>query len=302
MNGFDISNHQKNINVSKVASDFVIIKATQGTSYVSPSFKKQITESINAGRLVGVYHYASTGGAIPEAEHFLKTVKDYIGKAILCLDWEGKDNPNFTNPSYAMAWLRYVAQKTNVLPFIYMSKSVCRQYKTAWDPMFPLWCAQYANKLPCIGYKLNPWTDDKGFGPWAHCQILQYSSTGRLAGFLIQNLDLDKAYITSEQWRQYAQGIYVAPISSVPANWEIGKVYTTNANLNIRTAPNGSRKLYNQITANAKQHAYNDGGFAVLKSGTRVTIKEIIKLETSTWLRIPSGWICGNNAKTKYVI
>jgi len=132
LNGYDISNHQKNISVSKVASDFVIIKATQGTTYTSPSFEKQIKESISAGRLVGVYHYASTGGAIPEAEHFLSVVGPYVGTAILCLDWEKDENPNFGNPSYAMAFLRYVEQKTGIKPFIYMSKSVCRQYKSAW--------------------------------------------------------------------------------------------------------------------------------------------------------------------------
>lgn len=205
MNGYDISRYQKGINIAAVPSDFVIVKASQGSSeYVYPTFKEQIEQAESLGKLLGVYHYASQGGAINEAEKFLRTVDKYIGKAILCLDWEGQDNVNFQNPQYAIAWLKYVEQKTGIKPFLYMSKSVARQYASVWDASFPFWCAQYAN-YQYTGYKENPWTDDKGFGPWKNCVILQYSSRGRLPGYN-NNLDLDKAYITAEQWREYAKG------------------------------------------------------------------------------------------------
>lgn len=85
-----------------------------------------------------------------------------------------------------------------------MSKSVCRQYKKQWDSSFPLWCAQYANHTP-TGYQDKPWTDSKGFGPWNGCQILQYSSKGRLNGYNA-DLDLDKAYMDPDEWTQYANG------------------------------------------------------------------------------------------------
>lgn len=203
MNGIDISRYQKGINLAAVPCEFVIVKASQGSSdSVYPTFKEQIKEADRLGKFLGVYHYASQGGAIPEAEKFLKAVKDYIGKAILCLDWEGDQNPNFKNPEYAMAWLEYVEQKTGIKPFIYMSKSVCRQY--SWDSSFPLWCAQYANYNP-TGYKDKPWTDDKGFGPWKACEIHQYSSRGQLPGYN-DYLDLDKSYISAEEWLMYAKG------------------------------------------------------------------------------------------------
>ena len=201
MNGIDISKWQK-IDLTNVPCDFVIVKATQGTSYVSPLFKSQIEQANKLGKLLGVYHYAGGGGAIPEATHFLDTVKDYVGKAILVLDWEGEQNPNFGNPEYAKAFLSYVKQYTGIVPFIYMSKSVCRQYE--WNPSYPLWCAQYKNQNP-TGYQENPWTDKKGFGAWSGCQILQYSSKGQLPGYN-GNLDLDKAYISADEWIRYARG------------------------------------------------------------------------------------------------
>ena len=98
MNGIDIARYQKGINLSVVPCDFVIVKASQGSSeYVYPTFKEQIEQAESLGKLLGVYHYASQGGAIPEAEKFLRTVDKYIGKAILCLDWEKDDNVNFQN-------------------------------------------------------------------------------------------------------------------------------------------------------------------------------------------------------------
>lgn len=203
MNGIDISKWNP-IDLSKVPCDFVIVKATQGTSYVSSRYKEQITQAKNLGKLLGIYHYAGGGGAIAEAEHFLNVVKDYIGKAILVLDWEGDQNPNFGSPEYAMAWLKYVKEKTGITPFIYMSKSVCRQYAKQWDSSYPLWCAQYKNLSP-TGYQENPWTDSKGFGAWDSCEILQYSSKGQLPGFS-GYLDLDKSYIDKSEWLKWASG------------------------------------------------------------------------------------------------
>ncbi len=204
MNGIDISKWQPNIDLSVVPCDFVIVKATQGTSYSSSEFQKQISQANNLGKLIGVYHYASKGGAMAEADHFLQTVRDYIGRAILVLDWEGEQNENFGNPSYALAWLRYVKQETGITPFIYMSKSVCRQYASVWDASFPLWCAQYKNQQPS-GYQENPWTDAKGFGAWASPLIFQYSSKGQLDGYS-GNLDLDKSYMDGDEWLRWAQG------------------------------------------------------------------------------------------------
>ena len=203
MNGIDISRWNP-VDLSKVPCDFVIIKATQGTGYVSPTYKSQIAQADSLGKLLGVYHYASSGGAIDEADHFLNTIKDYIGKAILVLDWEWEQNANIDNPSYAKQWLNHVKSRTGITPFIYMSKSLCRQYSRQWDASYPLWCAQYANDKE-TGYQDNPWTDTKGFGAWDSPLIYQYSSKGQLDGYS-GNLDLDKAYINAELWKAYANG------------------------------------------------------------------------------------------------
>ena len=59
LNGIDISNWQPDIDLSKVASDFVIVKTTEGTDYVSPVADTQIQQALKLNKLVGVYHYAT---------------------------------------------------------------------------------------------------------------------------------------------------------------------------------------------------------------------------------------------------
>ena len=72
-----------------------------------------------------------------------------------------------------------------------------------------------------------------------------------------------------------------------------GKLYKTEVNLYIREAPNGVKRKMYEITVNARINSYPDSkGNAVLKAGTRVTCQEVIQEGNSTWIKIPSGYIC----------
>lgn len=83
---------------------------------------------------------------------------------------------------------------------------------------------------------------------------------------------------------------------SGPLAYTIGKNYMTRVDhLHVRYSVWGQIKGYAQLTADGMRHAYSDG---CLKKGTMVTVKEVKKDEVgATWLRIPSGWICGVTAK-----
>lgn len=204
MNGIDISSHQKGINVSAVPCDFVIIKATQGTSYINPDCDRAYHQAKAAGKCLGVYHYASGGGAVAEADFFLKNIKNYIGEAILVLDWESYQNSVYNQgPAYCKQFLDRVYEKTGVRALVYISKSVCRAYDwSAIAPNHGLWVAQYANNNP-TGYQISPWTDNKGYGAWSGPAIFQYSSSGRLSGYN-GDLDINIAYMDREGWNKYA--------------------------------------------------------------------------------------------------
>lgn len=204
MRGIDISHWQQGINLATVGCDFVIIKATQGTKFVDPCCNKFYQTAKEAGRKLGVYHFAdglSSGTA--EADHFIKNVKGYIGEAILVLDWEADALKK--GVSYAKEFLDRVYEVTGVRPLIYMSKSACREYN--WTEVvngnYGLWMAQYANKKP-TSYQDKPWTDSKGLGAFKGYAIHQYSSKGQLPGYG-GDLDLDIAYMTPAAWDKYAK-------------------------------------------------------------------------------------------------
>lgn len=89
----------------------------------------------------------------------------------------------------------------------------------------------------------------------------------------------------------------------VESQWVVGKTYTTQQDLNVRSSPNGNKLPFLALTKDAQKHSFvGADGTAVLKKGTRVTIKDIKTEGTCTWLKIPSGWICGKNSKNVYVM
>ncbi|WMX69993.1 GH25 family lysozyme [Lactococcus cremoris] len=202
MNRIDISGYQAELNAGIVPSDFVIIKATEGTNYINPTWEEQAGQVIQTNKLLGFYHFASVGNPIAEADFFISVVKDYIGKAVLVLDFEAGAINAWGNVG-ARQFLNRVKEKTGINPMIYMSAEVTRQFN--WSIISntnPLWVAQYASMNP-TGYQSEPWTDGKGYGAWSSAAIHQYSSAGSLANWN-GNLDINLAYINANQWKALA--------------------------------------------------------------------------------------------------
>ena len=209
LHGVDIASYQSTISPSKLSTtDFVIVKFTQGTSYLNPHADRQYSMAKAAGKLLGAYHYAEGKDAKAEAGYFVRSLGSRVGECILALDWEGNQNGKFgsgQDVSWCKAWLDEVHRLTGIRALIYMSKSVCRKYD--WGAVaknYPLWCAQYKTNT-ITDYQPSPWTDDKGFGAWGKDTIRQYSSHGRIAGY-DANIDLDLAYLSADQWRAMASG------------------------------------------------------------------------------------------------
>lgn len=198
MNGIDISAWQgdENIDLSKVPFDFCIVKATEGTSYKNRYFATHCDAVLKKKKLLGAYHYANGGDVQKEADYFLAYVKKYIGKAVLVLDWEAKNNPQFgkNDLEWCLKWCSYVQKKTGIKPLIYIQKSAMDAVKKAG---YNLWVAQYPD-YEQTGYQAHPWNE----GAY-NCIIRQYTSVGRLSGYA-GNLDLNKAYISAASWNKQA--------------------------------------------------------------------------------------------------
>ncbi|KAL3457519.1 glycoside hydrolase superfamily [Aspergillus heterothallicus] len=76
VHGFDISNYQASVDYQGAYNSgarFVMIKATEGTSFIDPVFNTHYTGATNAGLIRGGYHFAhpdSSSGAA-QANYFL---------------------------------------------------------------------------------------------------------------------------------------------------------------------------------------------------------------------------------------
>lgn len=92
----------------------------------------------------------------------------------------------------------------------------------------------------------------------------------------------------------------------IPANngYNVNQTYTTQVILKVRSGAgtNCGQISYENLTSNAKQHAYASGiDKGCLKAGTRVTCLEVRHIGNDIWIRIPSGWIAAYYSGKSYV-
>ena len=194
MHGIDIASYQAGINIPSTECDFIIIKATEGTTYTNPFWRDWAEATLNAGKLLGFYHYADGGDINAEADYFINTISDYVGRAILCLDWEEGGNASYgAMANWCDPWIATVAERTGATPLLYCSASIRNNFNG-----HPMWIAQYGYDDQHAGYNDNPWNE----GAY-ECAIRQYSSVGGVNGYG-GNIDKNKAYIDAEEWQRLA--------------------------------------------------------------------------------------------------
>lgn len=204
MNGIDISSWQRDINLSAVKADFVIVKATEGIGYVDKSCDMLFQKALSLGKKLGFYHFArptANNDPIREADFFYENCKGYFGKAIPILDWEAE---NKQNVSYAKAWLDRVYQRSGVKPVIYMSESVVNSYN--WSSVanadYGLWVAKYRDNATDYNYNMANAGSRPKVKWWKFYCMWQWTSTGRLDGYG-HNLDCNVFYGDAATWDKY---------------------------------------------------------------------------------------------------
>ena len=203
LKGIDISNHQRGLDLSKIDCDFVIIKATEGKSYVDPSCDTFFQQALSLGKKLGVYHFAnnSDNTAQEEADWFIQNTQGYIGKAIPVLDWE--DNVT-DNVPWALEWLQRVEEAYGCKPMIYMSESVVNRHdwSSVANANYGIWVAKYRDNLPDYNYDMSKAGNMPSIKYWSTMALWQWTSTGRLNGWN-GNLDLDVFYGDATAWDKY---------------------------------------------------------------------------------------------------
>jgi GH25 family lysozyme M1 (1,4-beta-N-acetylmuramidase) len=192
--GVDVSHWQGTIDWAKVATSgirFAYLKASEGTTYVDPTFAVNRAGARANGVRVGAYHFArpddAPGDARREARFFVQTAEPKPGNLLPVLDIErtgGLDQAGVTR--WARRWVAEVRELTGVTPMVYTSpygwlERTGDTRRLARDGA-PLWVAHWgvsSPTLPANGWAGNGWV------------VWQWSSTGSVPG-IAGDVDLDR--------------------------------------------------------------------------------------------------------------
>jgi len=172
----DISHHNGTVNLQKASENGivgVVQKATQGQTYVDPTFKGNRTKAKNAGLLFGAYHFGTGADGVLQADHFINTIQP-DESTLLVLDLEA--NPQGPNMPLveARAFVTHVNEVTGRFPGLYSGHYIKALLGTQTDPVLAqcwFWLAQYG-PTPVVPTNWPTWTmwqyTDGGQGPEPH--------------------------------------------------------------------------------------------------------------------------------------
>lgn len=181
--GIDVSMWQGSIDwqlVKESGIRFVIIKATEGVTYVDPSFIANWDGAKEAGLLVSTYHILWPQlSAAKQAKHFLNTMGERKADFPLALDVELKGAGGNIGATVEEVLLALEAGEGRK-PIIYTAQSFWAD-NVGWAPgwwEYPLWVADYDASSPAMP------------AGWDTYSVWQYSNTGKVPG-IHGNVDLN---------------------------------------------------------------------------------------------------------------
>jgi GH25 family lysozyme M1 (1,4-beta-N-acetylmuramidase)/LysM repeat protein len=190
----DVASHQAGIVTGALDCDAVICKATEGTGYVNPYCDEHYQSAKAAGKLLGVYHYASGGNPEAEAEFFINNVQGYLHEAVLVLDWESGNNAAWGDSSWVARFCAHVVALTGINPMIYVQRSAANQCTGLGD--YGIWLAEYPD------YSSRGWNDYVEPNYSGDYAMHQFTSSGAISGWG-GPLDLSLFFGDENAWRAY---------------------------------------------------------------------------------------------------
>ena len=221
INGFDISQSQGSVTWSAVTcEDFVYAYATDGTSFVDPSFSADRAGALAAGLPFGAIDFFEPDeSATEQATAFLSVYSPRPGDLPPVLDVEVTDDQTAATILAGIGtWVSGVEAATGLVPVIYT-------YPDFWSSTLgnpstftadPLWIADLSGPpvVPASNWGGNGWT------------LWQYSFTGTVSGVSVQT-DLD--YFAGASLTGFASSASsTVTISSHTSNPVVGQPITVD--------------------------------------------------------------------------
>jgi GH25 family lysozyme M1 (1,4-beta-N-acetylmuramidase) len=147
LHGVDVSSH--NPSYDPKGLDFVIVKATEGRSYVNPRRADQAAKAREAGCVVGFYHFLRAGRGLrpariaAQARYFVKHCEARDGD-ILALDWETDPKGRRATSAQKDKFLREVKKlRPGHRVLLYVNSSLWKDPGTTDHVGDGLWIADY---------------------------------------------------------------------------------------------------------------------------------------------------------------
>lgn len=149
--GPDLSHWQSHVDFAQLAQDsryrFAILKATEGTSYLDPTYPHRMAEleGFTQNLVAGSYHFGTGDDPEAQAESYAAAHPDPTG-TLLCLDYERNPSGPSMAPAQARKWF---ARMRTLMPHkkfgLYASLSDMQDLGQDWS-----WVAAYRPAWPKV--------------------------------------------------------------------------------------------------------------------------------------------------------
>ncbi len=195
--GFDVSNHQGDINWQRISPEkyqFIYLKATEGGDFVDKRFAKNWQNARTRGLHVGAYHfYRLCRDGATQAQNFIKTVPQAADSLPPVIDLEYDSNCINT---YTQEQLLHQIQIMHdqlqrhygQQPIFYVSKAFYHVVLMGYFKDTPLWVRDYTEKPEL--------QDGRDWLFWQHSQ------TGRIDG-VASAVDLNVYAGSQRDWQKF---------------------------------------------------------------------------------------------------
>lgn len=261
--------------------DITMVKATQGTGYVNPYCNTDYAAAKNAGKLLGLYHYAGGDDPVREADYFIGNIKNYVGQAALALDWEKNQNAAWGDSNWCRRFVDRVHELTGVWCLIYVSQAYINQVANLVNDC-GLWVAYYKYSQPL---SWNYQGSGFSIAPWQTFTIHQFTGT---------DMDRNMVNTTREGWLKLAAGDkkaadVVKPIPPQPQPAGDDKEKSFVDNLGDRWFLESAKFVTNQPLTLRWGARTNSSVIAVLPAGSTIKYDAWSRHGGFVWLRQPRG-------------
>lgn len=249
--------------VKKAGNAFVVIKATEGSSYTSPWYARDVAGARKAGLVVGAYHFArptrSMSSAVSQARHFAAVIGDVRQRGTMppILDLETTGGLGAGSlVTWAQVFTETVRQLTGRTPVVYTYVSFWSSHMAGTNAFtrFPLWLAYYnAHVYPPL------------IGGWQQHAMWQYTDRAKISG-ISGGVDRNRFMGSAADLAAFADGTaepaWTVEAPDAPTKLKVSAGVRSATVSWIPGATNGSLPTAYTVTA-------SPGGASTVVSGTR---------------------------------